>query len=208
MSDDAVNYSTVRSFWATKSTDSDNRWTDDAILAFEQEMLSELADRATLVLDLGSGHGALSRSLVGAYKRLVAVDAEAGYEESFRSPNHDFYAMAATEFDCSQRFDLVLAMGLVTYLNSPEERRLYEVCSRLVTEKGRVVVKNQCGREREVIVNHFSKDLGLPYSARYPFWEDQVATLGEFFTNVDITSYPEEFNRWEDTFHVAFSCSR
>jgi SAM-dependent methyltransferase len=203
LSADAVDRGVVRAFWERKSREASNRWTPDEMLAYELGYLRELAPRPGSVLDLGSGHGELSRPLAGA-GRLVAVDFVDAYARSFREPNHTFVAQSVAEFETTETFDVVLLFGVVTY--EPDEPPLYAKVARCLAPDGVAVVKNQCARDEEFVTTGYSQALGTEYSGRYPLAEQQRERLERCFASVEVRPYPERFNAWPNSAHVAFVC--
>lgn len=196
----------VRAFWAQKSQEERNRWTSEAMLAHEQELLDRLAPSPRAILDLGSGHGELSRPLAGDRADLVAVDFAPAYARSFTGPRHRFHAGDLDAFEPAERFDLVLLFGVVTSLDAAQEERLYRRMAEWLTDDGIAVVKNQCSNGEEFAVSGWSEALGAAYSGRYPSVAQQAARLRRAFATVEVMPYPEHLNRWETSAHVAFAC--
>src|SRR6185436_15932816 len=133
------------------------------------------------ILDLGSGHGELSRPLAGDCADLVAVDFAPAYARSFSAPRHRFEASGLDVFEPAERFDLVLLFGVVTSLDVDEEQRLYARMAQWVTDDGVAVVKNQCSRGEEFVRTGWSEALGTDYSGRYPNVEQQAVRLRRAF---------------------------
>jgi SAM-dependent methyltransferase len=196
----------IRAFWAQKSQEERNRWTSEAMLAHEQTLLGELAPAPRAILDLGSGHGELSRPLAGDTSDLLAVDFAPAYARSFTGPRHRFEAGGLEEFEPAEQFDLVLLFGVVTSLEASEEQRLYERMAHWLTDDGIAVVKNQCSTGDEFVVSGWSEALQADYSGRYPGVEQQAQRLRRAFATVEVLPYPEHLNTWETSTHVAFVC--
>jgi len=202
----ALDHEIIRAFWAQKSQEQRNRWTSDAMLAHEQALLSELAPAPRTILDLGSGHGELSRPLAGDTADLVAVDFAPAYARSFNGPRHRFEATGLDAFEPTERFDLILLFGVVTSIEADDEERLYERMAGWLTDDGVAVVKNQCSNGEEFVRTGFSEALGADYSGRYPNLEEQADRLRRAFASVEVRPYPAHLNRWETSSHVAFVC--
>lgn len=177
------------------------------MLAFELGLLREAMPRPRSVLDLGSGHGELSRPLCNAVgARLVAVDFAPAYGRSFTGSREVFVAASVTEFATRERFALVLLFGVVTSLDEADESPLYATMARSLEQGGVAVVKNQCARDEGFVTSGYSEQLGSDYSGRYPAASDQQARLLETFASVERHDYPERFNPWPNSAHVAFVC--
>jgi SAM-dependent methyltransferase len=202
----ALDHEVIRAFWAQKSLEERNRWTSEAMLAHEQALLGELVPAPRSILDLGSGHGELSRPLAGETADLLAVDFAPAYARSFTGPNHRFEAGGLEAFESERRFDLVLLFGVVTSLDVAEEQRLYERMARWLTDDGVAVVKNQCSTGDEFVKTGWSEALGADWSGRYPNVEQQADRLRRAFATVEVIPYPSHLNTWETSAHVAFVC--
>jgi trans-aconitate methyltransferase len=102
-----------------------------------------------------------------------------------------------------ERFDLVLSLGVITYLESVEERRaMYEHCAAMLRPGGTLLVKAQFGVRETVAVDRFSDDLGSRYRAVYPQLDDERAVVAELFDVTVTDPYPASFSRWDNThFH-------
>ena len=201
-----LDHDVIRAFWAQKSLENRNRWTSDAMLAHEHAMIRELVPEPRSILDLGSGHGELSRPLAGETADLVAVDFAPAYARSFTGPRHRFMSGGLDAFNPGERFDLVLLFGVVTSLDTGEEEQLYERMASWLTEDGVAVVKNQCSIGEEFVKTGWSEALAAEYSGRYPNVDEQVTRLRRSFATVDVVPYPKDLNTWETSMHVAFVC--
>ncbi len=202
----ALDHEIIRAFWARKSQEERNRWTSEAMLAHEQALLGELAPAPRAILDLGSGHGELSRPLAGATADLVAVDFAPAYARSFDGPRHRFHADGLDAFEPDGEFDLVLLFGVVTSLDATQEEQLYDRMAGWLAADGIAVVKNQCSVGEEFVKTGWSEALGTDYSGRYPSVEAQAERLRRAFASVEVIPYPQHLNTWETSAHVAFVC--
>lgn len=201
-----LNLEVVRQFWADKAQSTSNRWTSPDMLEFELALLGPLAAEAANVLDLGSGHGELSRQLCPPGRRLLAVDWEEGFASAFVEPHHEFRVSLVTDFNSAERFDLVLLFGVVTCLELHQELQAYDRLAASLATGGTAVVKNQCAVAGEFVVDSHSEALGTRYSGRYPAQDEQQARLRDVFADVEAVPYPDAFNPWPNSRHVAFLC--
>jgi choline kinase/SAM-dependent methyltransferase len=201
-----LDHEVIRAFWASKSLEERNRWTSDAMLAHESALLGELVPAPRSILDLGSGHGELSRPLAGDVADLLAVDFAPAYARSFTGPRHTFQAGGLDAFESAAQFHLVLLFGVVTSLDATQEQWLYERMSRWVADDGVAVVKNQCAIGEEFVMTGWSEALGADYSGRYPNVDEQADRLRRAFETVEVLPYPRHLNSWETSVHVAFVC--
>jgi SAM-dependent methyltransferase len=204
--DDAVDSEIVRKFWAQKSQEERNRWTSEDMLDYELALLRDLAPEPRAILDLGSGHGELSRPLAADAARLVAVDFAPAYRRSFTGRRETFVAGGLDAFHTEERFDLVLLFGVVTSLDATAEANLYQRMAGWLADGGVAVVKNQCAVGQGFVKTGWSEALGMDYSGRYPGLREQADRLRAAFATVEDHPYPERFNPWETSTHVAFVC--
>jgi cyclopropane fatty-acyl-phospholipid synthase-like methyltransferase len=202
--EEGLNGEVVRQFWGKKASESSNRWTSLEILEFEKRMLSAITNKSSSVLDLGCGHGELSRSLVNERCELLGVDFIEDYSRSFTEPNHSFIKSAVTKFSAARTFDVVLLFGVVTYLTLSEEIEVYGVIDSALSVRGTAVIKNQCSTEKEFFINAYSDILKSEYSARYPAVDEQCSRLQKMFPVVKAVHYPKELNAWTNSLHIAF----
>lgn len=202
-----INKSIIKSFWKQKAKDVSNRWTSKEMLEWEIFFVKKFIPSAKSILDLGSGHGDLSRAVSNETIELTAVDWEPGFRDAFGSENHKFIESSVIDFDTANQYDLVFLMGVVTCLNHPEEIILYQKIKKFIGLKGKALIKNQCAIDDEIIINKFSKELNAIYSARYPSYRRQITDLRLHFESVSVINYPSQFNKWNNTFHVMFICS-
>jgi 2-polyprenyl-3-methyl-5-hydroxy-6-metoxy-1,4-benzoquinol methylase len=196
----------IRDFWRQRAAIGTTRWTGNEIFDFELMILNPYASRASSILDLGCGFGELSRALSGSETELIGVDFEPAYEKTFTAPNHKFSLSDVRRFDSRDQFDLTLLFGVVTHLTLEEEESLYLKLSKMRSQSGVVVVKNQCSSGEEFIFEGYSDVLGAEYVGRYPKIESQEDRLSCVFSNVDVRRYPERFRFHQNSEHVMFIC--
>jgi hypothetical protein len=69
------------------------------------------------------------------------------------------------------------------------------------------VIKNQCSNSSEFVVHGYSEHLQGDYWGRYPAVVEQEARIRRYFEQVQVLRYPENFNKWENSSHLAFVAS-
>jgi cyclopropane fatty-acyl-phospholipid synthase-like methyltransferase len=199
----------IRKFWEIQSKSNSNRWTGSQLLQYDIEIVKSLSHSPKSILDLGCGSGELSKSLIPVDGNLTAVDFEKGFARFFAGPNMEFFCSDVASFEIKKEFDLILAFGLVTHLDTQSEKRLYANISKLLGPGGVALVKNQVSLGNEDFVfNGYSEKLKMIYSARYPSLATQAGILEAMFRNVSIHKYPQEHQHQKDTQHVLFSCTK
>jgi trans-aconitate methyltransferase len=173
--------------------------------AYDLAAISAHCDAGSRVLDLGCGTCVIPNLLVATVGcRVHAVD----YVPEFLVHALDDPRLTTEVGDVrtyvrDERFDLVLSLGVITYLESVEERRaMYEHCAAMLRPGGTLLVKAQFGVRETVTVDRFSDDLGSRYRAVYPQLDNETAVLAELFDVTVTDPYPATFSRWDNThFH-------
>jgi SAM-dependent methyltransferase len=157
------------------------------------------------VLDLGCGTCVVANELVSSTECLVhAVD----YVPAFLAHADDHPRLTTAHGDVRtyrdpQRHDVILLLGVITYLDDPAQRRdLYQRCAAMLAPGGTLFVKAQFGVREEVVIDTESEALGSRYHAVYPWLAAEVALLSECFDVEVRDPYPTEFNTYDNThFH-------
>lgn len=198
--------STIKSFWQDIALLKSNRWTGEAFIKFELDLLRSLNRNPDSILDLGSGHGELSKTYASGKAQLTAVDFEITFNNSFSAPNERFILCDVLDFETSETWDVVLLMGVALYLTDEESSRLYQKISAMFTKAGVAIIKHQVRLGEGKIFNGYSQELGSQYWGRYPSLDREHKMLRDVFPIVHQVPYPDEFNRWPDTRHMAFVC--
>lgn len=191
-------------FWKQMAQKKDNRWTTSEMLNWEIVTINNLVPHANQVLDLGSGHGKLSRKILDDKSELLAVDWIDEYKNAFNAKNHKFICAPLITFDTKKQFDLVLLFGVVTCLHEEEELKIYKNIARFLKPSGIAIIKNQCSNDQEFSVNGYSEDLKSQYSGRYPAIKDQQNRLNKIFSKVETIRYPAQYNKWANSSHILF----
>jgi len=209
--DSSIDNELVKEFWRKRTGLEDNRWTPTPFLKFEIEKVQEflIDNRKLNILDLGSGSGSLSRHLTKPNDTLTAVDFESSFERFFhQDPRYNFIHCEVDKFISSQKYDLILLFGVVTYLTAQKEDITYQNMKSMISNDGLVIVKNQCSDSDEFIFNGFSKELATNYSARYPNSLEQRDRLLKQFNEVVIVEYPSWSKKYRNSSHLMFICRK
>jgi cyclopropane fatty-acyl-phospholipid synthase-like methyltransferase len=201
----------IQTFWRARTSIDDPRIATnlrvDGRLELDASFVKSNWKAHGSVLDLGAGTCTLAGLLHAESSVWVAVDK---YPEFLaKAPVHASIETVSCDvrtFIRPEKFDNLLLFGVVNYLSAEEEADLYRNCSTMIADDGVFLVKNQCGLEAEVVVDHFSTDLGCNYHARYPSVKEQRELLEEHFLTELVDVYPPSLNRWENTHFFGFVC--
>jgi cyclopropane fatty-acyl-phospholipid synthase-like methyltransferase len=173
--------------------------------AYDLEAIERLCGPGSRVLDLGCGTCVLANLIVDRLRCWVhAVDYVPDFLESaLDHPRLTTEVGDVRSYEGSGRYDLILSLGVITYLETEQERRgMYERCARLLAPGAPMLIKAQFGVDEEVRVETWSEDLGAHYRAVYPRLEDEALLLDEWFDLELRDPYPPEFSPWDNThFH-------
>ncbi len=203
----------IDSFWNARTRIQDRRiatnYRDDGRLQLDVDFVRNYVSVNSSVLDMGAGTCTLSIKLLPFTRKVVAVEKFAGFLHGLQQhENLQCIVSDVVEYQSAERFDVILLFGVANFLTICDELRLYENISSLLSYQGTLIVKNQCGVAKEVVVDKYSEELQQHYHARYPHVDSQHEILGKFFDVERLDIYPPNLNRWQDTHFYAFVCTR
>lgn len=201
--------SQIREFWARRAKLTDSRLAthfkhDDALL-YDVEFVRRHLPPDARILDLGCGTGAMVQALRPQASFIRAVDQEEKFVERVVVDEVVSTQVAdVVGYRDSNQYDAILVFGVLNYLSDHDARILYENCQAMLAPKGVLIVKNACGVHEDVVVNHYSEEIGDWYHALYRFYWRELGLLEERF-EVEVNDiYPRHLNRWRDTHYYAF----
>ena len=130
-------------------------------------------DHNLKVLDLGCGNGRWAGILVKKCKNYIGVDLSKRFIEIARKriphENASFICMPVQEYYEDEQYDLILLVGLLTYLNDEDIEKLSENCRKMLAKDGKLIIRNvtlkHTSHNREVYdyrPNIFMRLLGRP----------------------------------------------
>lgn len=174
--------------------------------AVDAEFIMKYADKASEILDLASGTGlAISKY----YKKVGHIDAVEAFSEFTKfipkSPNIDIFNESIVDFEPKKQYDLALMFGIVQYFNESEIKDLYTKYKKCLKTSGKLIIKNQFGIKKDVVVSGVSEELGKPYYSEYRHLDKEVELLKSIgFKALNVFDvYPSEANRWDNTHFYA-----
>lgn len=199
----------IDKFWKAQTKITDPRiatnFRNDGRLKYDIELVSKFVHQGSIILDLGAGTCTLSSAFLDRAEKIVAVDKFSDFFNlAPKHPKLETHCSDIMDFRCNELFDVILLFGVVNFINSEEEKALYQSCYSMLKNDGAFIVKNQCGIHEEIIVDKYSEQLKSDYHARYPFVETQKDMLSKLFEVEQLDIYPKEINIWKDTHFYAF----
>jgi len=124
--------------------------------AKEEELIIKkliLNDSNTKILDLGCGDGRYAKIFLHNVKKYIGVDISNNFitknKEHIKSSKLEFYHLAAHLFTYSEKFDYILMIGLLTYMNDDEINQMCHNCSKMLKEDGKIIVRNVVNNEEK-----------------------------------------------------------
>ncbi|MEQ1825010.1 MAG: class I SAM-dependent methyltransferase [Pirellula sp.] len=201
----------IDQFWQARTKVSDARiatnYRDDGRLQIDCDFVRRFIFNEARILDLGAGTCTLTSQLLPYCREATAVEKFAEFlDKAPVSSKLTKICCDVVSFQSQESFDAILLFGVANFLTPDEESELYANCCRMLSGRGTFLVKNQCGVDREIVVDKHSDELGCHYHARYPFVQDQKDRLDRHFVTTVVDIYPAHINRWSDTHFYGFVC--
>ena len=170
---------------------------------YDIEFIKQFADKNKILLDLGSGTGLTINNLVNHFYEIIAVEK---YKEFYKFINKNIKVIECDikSFDFNIKFDIATLFGVMNYFSYEEAKELYiKIYNSL--DSGVLIIKNQFGLKKDVIVDGYSKELNSYYFSEYRFIKKEINLLKSIgFKNIEVIDiYPKEYNRWKDTHFYA-----
>jgi cyclopropane fatty-acyl-phospholipid synthase-like methyltransferase len=165
------------------------------------------------VLDLGCGACVIANWLaVNQGATVHAVDYMPDFlTHAIDDPRLTTAVGDARTYRSDARFDVILSLGVLTYIVEREDRRaMYENCLAMLAPGGTFFLKSQFGVCETVTVDTYSEQLEARYVSRYPWLDDEVALLESVFDSpVAVTDpYPSELNVHDNTHFYYLTAGR
>lgn len=150
----------------------------------ESALIIEAAIRsdAHSLLDLGCGDGRHLAEVAARFERVVGVDyAEelitlARARLAISAPHVQLQVGDVTEFESSEKFDIVLLSGITPCLDDVQMEKLLGNTSALSHHGSRLLIRASISLEKRIdLINFFSVELGEPYTAYYRTASETIA---------------------------------
>ena len=98
------------------------------------------------ILDVGCANGRWTKILLPKANYYVGIDFSEKFinytRKKFSDFNCEFHAISAEDFISEKQFDLILLIGLMTYMNDSKIQLLADNCSKMLKYNGRLIVRN------------------------------------------------------------------
>ena len=161
------------------------------------------ADVNSTILDLGSGTGLIVNKLYDKVKHITAIEPFPAFTK-FIVPSNNITVVNTTirEYIINRNdFDFITVFGVMQYFNEEESFEIYEKFKSALKVGGKIIIKNQFGVHKDVVVEGYSEEQKSNYYSEYRFINKEVNILKKVgYVNIKVTdNYPPECNRWENT---------
>ena len=124
-----------------------------------------ILNKDSKVLDLGCGNGRWAFLLKDKIRKYVGVDFSPNFIEKARKKikeSHvEFICAPAEEYMSEEKFDLILVIGLLTYLNDEQVIKLSNNIRKMMTKGGRLIVRNVTLGEGNINRKFFNRKTNL-----------------------------------------------
>jgi len=208
----SIDKNKVHEFWKSRTEIQDSvlatHFKNDGTQAYDLRFILDQVDKPCKTLDLGAGTCMVSAELAKQGYKVTAVDK---YKEFLdKAPQHENLQTIVADvetFETTDRFDMILVFGVTNYFSNAEAEQIYINCKKHLTPNGVLLVKHQYGIEEDVVVDHYSEQIGSDYHAVYRRAEMEHSLLSSIFANIlqhDI--YPDNLNKWDNTRFYSFVC--
>jgi SAM-dependent methyltransferase len=167
------------------------------------------------VLDLGCGVGRWALAVAPACRSYLGLDFAEGFLDAGRKatatldrPERFSFALADLsdgEIPTAAPVDLVIAAGILIYLNDGAVERLIDGVVRLMKPGGKAYLREPMGlTERLTLDRHFSTELSADYSAIYRSRAELMATIervagSRAAVTLQAPLYPPDLNNRAET---------
>lgn len=160
----------------------------------------------SIILDMGAGTGLMINKMYKAVKKIVAVESFESFSKFIvRADNVEIVNDNVFTYIPKQKFDIIIAFGMMHYVDENEAIILYNKYVNFLKEDGKIIVKNQFGVHETVNVSGYSEEQKTDYWSQYRHLKNETKILEKAgFKILEISDiYPPEHNRWENTHFYA-----
>lgn len=170
--------------------------------AYDVAFVKDYVSPEKTLLDMGAGTGLLLNHIAPECRVVTAVELYPEFSKFIIPlPHLTIVNDNILTFETTDRFDLVIAFGVMNFFSTKEACQLYKAFHRFTAPGGTLIIKNQMGVLEDVIVDQHSDELGQPYYSEYRTVAHESALITEAGFNVKSVHdiYPDAFNRWPNT---------
>lgn len=191
----------MKDFWQKRAEMDSFLW--GGLEGMNCEITARYMPEGGRLLDLGRGDGSSSRGFGGVLVDYVRP------KSLILHPSQQFVQSDIRNFSTDEKFDVITLYGVANFFDEASLEKLYHKCYAWLKPDGVLLVKHQCGKTEDVIVDGRSESLGENYTAYYLSKEKHVKMLRRAgFIIGESDPYPPEYNKWPNTEFKLFACQR
>jgi SAM-dependent methyltransferase len=195
----------IKDFWINRAIQEKFLWRD--LLDLNFSLIKKHITPGCSVLDVGAGDGSLSLKMIehGAGK-VVAIDYVGKYLKNLH-PNIEPVVDDIMNYNTNTKFDLIIVFGVMNFFDATEAVMLYKRMAGWLKESGVMIIKHQCGKLEDKIVDKYSEELDSHYIAHYRSVDHEIKLMTPAMPDGLLLTgdpYPEEYNKWPDTAFKVF----
>lgn len=176
----------------------------------DAEFILKYSNHDTTILDLASGSGLIINKIYKKVKHITAVEKFTEFSKFIiKSDAITIINEDISKLKIKNKYDLITMFGIVQYFNTLEIRDIYKKYLKNLNIGGKLIIKNQFGLNKDIIIDGYSEELKTNYYSEYRFIKNEINILLELgITKVEkYDIYPNEFNRWNNTHFYALVAS-
>ena len=129
-------------------------FTEEAAVKEESTIIPLIHQKITSdssILDLGCGNGRYADALGNDIKEYLGVDISQNFVKNanlkYSDEKINFVFSPAHTFIQKNKFDVILMIGLLTYMNDDEIEKMISNCKKMLNPGGWIIVRNVCFNE-------------------------------------------------------------
>jgi SAM-dependent methyltransferase len=208
-----VNRKKIDSFWKKRTKIKDARiathFKYDDTHNYDLKLIDKYITPKSKVLDLGCGPCYITNKLIGKARYIKGVDKFGEFLKHCKTgPNFKIEQSDLLKYKDKNKYDLILLIGVMFCFGDKESEKIYKNCFNLLTKSGTMIIRQQYGVKKDVIIDKYSQQIGDNYYTYYRFLQKELKILKSFFKVKVIDVLPKRLNPWSNTHHYALICKK
>ncbi len=124
-----------------------------------------LQNKTAKILDLGCGNGRWAEILAPHCQKYVGVDfSDSFIDTANQKKTHDhieYHCLPAQNYKTDEKFDLIMIIGLITYMDDQDVATLAQNCRRMLNNNGLLVLRNVVLKDETLNRKVYNRTPGL-----------------------------------------------
>lgn len=203
----------IDKFWKDRTAIKNPRvathFKEDDTHVYDLALINKYVKPDSKVLDLACGTCYISNELVGKVSYIKGVDKFGEYLKHCKvSKNFEVEKKDLLKFTDAKKYDLIILIGIMLFFDDKDTGAIYKKCLKLLNDGGVVIIRQQYGVGRDVVVDKYSETVGSNYFAYYRSLKKEITILSKFFQVKTVDIMPKRLNPWPETHHYALICRK